>query len=271
MKLTVDKNGKDATERRSSIPTTSSSGASTSQYMDNYNARAETALFGAGSLARQPTARPRSSRTTSRRRREVVQRRRLEGPLHPDRQPGRERPARRGQRVRLGQPRDRRGPHVVHLLRRRRRRPKKPFKFGFAVQPTVNGKITLAAPRGHVQHPQDDQGSGRGVQGPDRHDRVARAADRLRRHAGRRDQAGGVVSTRSTPSFPGINLDWDVGQGDARLPRHPQPPVLVRTTRRSAARCRPSGTTTGPPRARHGRRARKAPGDPPGHLRRRDP
>jgi multiple sugar transport system substrate-binding protein len=49
MKLTVDKNGKDATEAGFDAGNIVQWGFD-SQYMDNYNARAETAFFGAGSL-----------------------------------------------------------------------------------------------------------------------------------------------------------------------------------------------------------------------------
>ena len=49
MKLTVDKNGKDATEAGFD-PNNIEQWGFDSQYMDNYNARAETAFFGAGSL-----------------------------------------------------------------------------------------------------------------------------------------------------------------------------------------------------------------------------
>ena len=33
-------------------------------------------------------------------------------------------------------------------------------------------------------------------------------------------------------NFPGIKLDWGVAEGDARLPGHPQPPVLRAGLRR---------------------------------------
>jgi multiple sugar transport system substrate-binding protein len=49
MKLTVDKNGKDATDPAFDAGNIEQWGFD-SQYMDNYNARAETAFFGAGSL-----------------------------------------------------------------------------------------------------------------------------------------------------------------------------------------------------------------------------
>ena len=49
MKLTVDKNGKDATQAGFD-PASIVQWGFDSQYMDNYNARAETAFFGAGSL-----------------------------------------------------------------------------------------------------------------------------------------------------------------------------------------------------------------------------
>ena len=119
MKLTVDKNGKDATEAGFD-PDNIEQWGFDSQYMDNYNARAETAFFGAGSLLAAdgktavmpdyiaqgekwyndgvwkdhfiPTANQVASDLLS-----------------------------GGQRVRLRQPRDRRGPHLVHVLRHARR------------------------------------------------------------------------------------------------------------------------------------------------------
>ena len=114
MKLTVDKAGNDATSAKFD-PTKVVQWGFDMQYADN-SPLAESSLFGPGSFvaADGKTAqipRPRHDG------REVVQRRRLEGPLHPQRSPDQQRPARQGQRVRVGQPGDERVAHVVHVLR----------------------------------------------------------------------------------------------------------------------------------------------------------
>ena len=114
MKLTVDKNGNDATSADFD-PANIVQWGFDSQWADN-SPTAETALFGAELVPR----RRRQDRPDPRRaadRHPLVQRRRLEGPLHPDPDPGRQRPAREGQPVPVGQPRDGRDPHLVLVLR----------------------------------------------------------------------------------------------------------------------------------------------------------
>ena len=114
MKLTVDKNGNDATSADFD-PANIVQWGFDSQWADNAPT-AETALFGAGSFladdgktAQIPDA--------MRDRYPLVQRRRLEGPLHPEPEPGQRRPAGQGQPVPVGQPGHDRDPHVVLVLR----------------------------------------------------------------------------------------------------------------------------------------------------------
>ena len=85
MKLTVDKNGKDATQAGFD-PANIVQWGFESQYMDNYNLRAESAFFGAGAL--QDSSRQGRHPGLHGPGGQVVERRRLEGSLHPDRQPG---------------------------------------------------------------------------------------------------------------------------------------------------------------------------------------
>ena len=87
MKLTVDKNGNDATEPRLRPRRTSSSGASTSSTRTTAPPSRDRPLRRrlAGRRRRQDRPDPEYIADG----REVVQRRRLEGPLHPERQPGR--------------------------------------------------------------------------------------------------------------------------------------------------------------------------------------
>ena len=270
MKLTVDKNGNDATSAGFD-PDNIVQWGFDSQYMDNYNAPGRDRVLRRRLAARrrwQDRRHPRLHRPG----RQVVQRRRLEGPLHPDGQPGRERPARRGQRVRVGQPGDRRGPHLVHLLRHARRPGKKPFTFGFAVQPTVNGKITSPLHADTFSILKTTKVPGRGLQGPDGDGRLRRTADGLRRDAGRSDQAAGLVRLDRRAASPASNLDWDVAKAMLAYPDIPNHQSYVPDYAEGAQRH--AGLRQQLPddcRARHGCRAREAPADPPGHLRRRDP
>ena len=85
----------------------------------------------------------------------------------------------------VGQPRDERVAHLVHLLRL-------PGCAGGAQgqelrlrdRPVGRRQDHGQAPRRHVQHPQVDEGPGRSLDSHDRPRRLAGAADPLRRHAG---------------------------------------------------------------------------------------
>ena len=247
MKLTVDANGNDATSADFD-PTNVVQWGFDMQYADN-SPRAE-----AAPLARQHARRGRrqdgpdpgllsgparsgsttaSGRTTS-------------SPAQPDP----ERPARQGQRVRVGQPRDEPVAQLVHLLRlpgRARRAQGQELRLGR--RPGRRRQDHGQAPRRHVQHPQVDQGPGRGLRGPDRPRRLAGAADALRRHAGRSEPAAGVLR-RDQRELPGPDARLDGRPGHARLPGHPEPPgVGARTTPRRRPPGRRSRTTTGPPTA----------------------
>ena len=73
--------------------------------------------------------------------------------------------------------------------------PAKPIvgdNFGWAVAPSYNGDDHRQAACRHVQHAQDHQAPGRGVRGPVRARRLRRAGDHLRRHAGRSGPAAGL-------------------------------------------------------------------------------
>ena len=169
-------------------------------------------------------------------RREVVQRRRLEGPLHPQRRPDQQRPARQGQRVRVGQPRDERVAQLVHLLRL-------PGGAGEAQGQAVRLRDRAVlqrqdhgqAPRRHLQPAQVDQGPGRGLQGPDRPRRLERAAHPVRRLPGRSGPAAGVLR-RDQQELPGRQARLDRPAGDARLPGRPQPSGLGSELRQGEAR-----------------------------------
>ena len=102
-------------QRRLRSRRTSSSGASTPSGPTTAPT-AETALFGAGSFLADDgkTAQIPDADAD---RHPLVQRRRLEGPLHPHPEPGQQRPAGQGQPVPVGQPRHDRDPHVVLVLR----------------------------------------------------------------------------------------------------------------------------------------------------------
>ena len=114
MKLTVDKAGNDATSPDFDAKNVVQWGFDM-QYADN------SPLAEASPVRRQLVPRRRRQDRPDPGldpdRREVVQRRRLEGPLHPQRGPDQQRPARQGQRVRVGQPGDERVAQLVHLLR----------------------------------------------------------------------------------------------------------------------------------------------------------
>ena len=164
----------------------------------------------------------------------------------------------RRQRVRLRQPRHQRGPHLVHLLRHTRR-PARSRSSSASPCSRPSTARPRTAPRRHVQHPQDHQGPGRRVQGPDRDGRLPGAAHRLRRDAGRLRPSSRPGSTRSTPTSPDIKLDWDVAQGDARLPGHPQPSVLRARLRQVRSAMQAFGNSVSDDsRARHRRRARRS-------------
>ncbi len=190
MKLTVDKNGKDATDPAFD-PKNIVQWGFDSQYMDNYNLRAETAMLRRRRADRRrrqgrrsPTTWPRapsgtttaSGRTTSSRPRPRSRATSSSG----------------GNEFGSGNLAIDEG-HTWFTCCVTPPAPKKPFKFGFAVQPADQRQDHVTAARRHLQHPQDHQGPGRGVQGPHGHGRVAGTADRLRRHAGRLDQAAGLV------------------------------------------------------------------------------
>ena len=174
---------------------------------------------------------------------EVVERRRLEGSLHPHREPGRERPARRGQRVRVGQPRDGRG-HTWFTCCVDAGGPQE------AVQVRVRGPAGLQR-RDHSPLHADTFSILKTTKRPDAAFKALtawwprRAADGLRRHA------GGPPSSRrgSTRSTPASRTSSSTGTS----PRPCSPTPTSRTTspgspttRRSEAPCRPSATSTGP-------------------------
>ena len=118
MKLTVDKNGNDATSADFD-PENIVQWGFDMQWADD---RADTE---ATHLRRQLRGRCRRQDRPDHRpvqdRPQVVQRRRLEGPLHPVLPADPERPAGQGQPVPVGQPRDGRHPQLVHLLHQPRR------------------------------------------------------------------------------------------------------------------------------------------------------
>ena len=146
--------------------------------------------------------------------------------------------------------------------------PAKPIvQLGLRGHPVVQRQHDGQAARRHVQHPQDDQAPGRGVQGRHGAGRLRRAADHLRRHAGRPGPPAGRSSTPSTRPTRTRSSTSSL-EGDARLRRHPQPPGLGPGLPEGPDRLRPSGQVPHHGRPRHRRRARHAADDPPGHLRR---
>ena len=114
MKLTVDKNGNDATSADFD-PTNVVQWGFDSQWADNSPDRRDGPVRRRLVPCRRWQDGPDPGRHADRH--PLVQRRRLEGPLHPQPEPGQQRPAGQGQRVPVGQPRHDRDPHVVLLLR----------------------------------------------------------------------------------------------------------------------------------------------------------
>ena len=143
-----------------------------------------------------------------RQRREVVQRRDLEGPLHPDGRPGREHLLNAGGEFASGNLAMNEG-HTWFTCCITPTAPAKPVQLRLRGAARLQRGRHGPAPRRHLQHAQDQQGPGRGVQGPDGHGRIARAPDHLWRHAGRPGQAGSLDKSIDK-NFPGIKLDWDV-------------------------------------------------------------
>ena len=101
------------------------------------------------------------------------------------------------------------------------------FKLGASRStPSYNGTITRQAPRRHVQHPQDHQDPGRGVQGPRRlvaspellTNYGAMPADPTQQQACVRRHREELPRTSSST--------WSVMQAMLGLPGQPQPPVL---------------------------------------------
>ena len=170
MKLTVDKNGKDATDPAFDAANIEQWGFE-SQYMDNYNLRAESAWFGTGALlgADGKAVIPDSMAQGAKWYNDGV----WKDHFIPTAAQVASDLLTRWQRVRLRQHRHQRGPHLVHLLRQSAGRQE-------ALQVRVRRAADrqrqdhVTAPRRHLQHPQDHQGPGCGLQGPDRHGGVAR-------------------------------------------------------------------------------------------------
>ena len=140
MKLTVDKNGNDATSAELRPDEHRPVGLRHAVRRQQPDGRDDALRAG---LVRRRRRQDRPDPATRRDRREVVQRRRLEGPLHPDRSPDQQRPARQGQRVRVGQPGDERVAHAgSRAASTRPRRPSRRSTFGWAVAPSYNGVTT---------------------------------------------------------------------------------------------------------------------------------
>ena len=126
--------------------------------------------------------------------------------------------------------------------------PAKPFNFGFAVAAGLQRGVTAPL---HV----DTFSILKTTKVPDEAFKALTAMvaspellTDLRRHAGRPGQAAGAGSTSIDKNFPGIKLDWSIAAGHARLPGHPQQPVVrARTTLRPRPPSRPSRTRSGPP------------------------
>ena len=114
MKLTVDKNGNDATSADFDPDEHRPVGLRLPvgrQQPDGRDGPVRRRLVPRRRRQDGPDPRPDADRHP------LVQRRRLEGPLHPQPEPGQQRPAGQGQPVPVGQPRHDRDPHVVLLLR----------------------------------------------------------------------------------------------------------------------------------------------------------
>ncbi len=91
-----------------------------------------------------------------------------------------ERPAGQGQPVPVRQPRDGRYPPLVHLLHQPRRAGQAQLRLGRRGHAVEQRRHDGQAARRHVQHPELDQEPGGGLQGRHRPGRIARAAHQLR-------------------------------------------------------------------------------------------
>ena len=224
MKLTVDKNGNDATSADFD-PANVVQWGFDMQYADN-SPLAETVAV-RRQLVRRRRRQDRPDPGPRRDRREVVQRRRLEGSLHPERQPDQQRPARQGQRVRVGQPRDERDRTAGSRCCVNPAAPAKPKvkNFGFAIAPSYNGKITAKL---HA----DTFSMLKTTKVPDAAFKALTAlvgsAELLTIYGAfpaDPSQAGRLLQG-DRRELPGRQARLVRSAGDARLPGHPQPPVL---------------------------------------------
>jgi len=220
MKLTVDKNGKDATEAGFD-PANIEQWGFESQFMDNYNLRAESAWFGTGPLIDSsgkaqipaqmaaaahwwndgvwkdhfiPTAAQVASDLLS-----------------------------AGNEFASGNIAIDEG-HTWFTCCVTPPAGKKPFKWNFAVQPSVNGTITSPLHADTFSILKDSKNPDAAFKALTAMVAVGRSADDLRRHAGGFDQAAGVVRL-DQQAVPHPEAELGRREGDARLPGHPQPSV----------------------------------------------
>ena len=148
--------------------------------------------------------------------------------------------------------------------------PKKPFKFGFAVQPTVNGKITSplhADTFSVLKTTKVPDAAFKALQA------IVASGDLLTAYGAMpADQTKQQAWFDSIDAqFPGMKLDWDVAKQMLAYPDIPNhqsyvPDYSEGPQRHAGVRERLSDD----PGTGHGCRAGQAPGDPAGHLRRRD-
>ena len=156
-------------------------------------------------------------------RREVVQRRRLEGPLHPDR---RTRSTATCSTRATSSQSGNLAMNESHSWFTCCVNPAAPAKPNQAVR--LRGRAGLQrhdhgqAPRRHVQPPQDHQVPGRRVQGPDRPRRLRLSCSpSTARMPADPASSRTLLQDRSTSNFPGIKLDWYVPQAMLAYPDIP--------------------------------------------------
>ena len=268
MKLTVDKNGNDATERRASTRPTSSSGASTCSTPTTARL-AEASLFGASSFvaADGKTAQIRDPvRAGEKWFNDGV----WKDHFIPNANQINSDLLAKGSEFASGNL----AMNEIHTWFTCCVDPAAPAKpivtdFGWAVAPAYNGATTakLHADTFSIlkttKHPDEAFTALTALVGS-----PELLAD-LRRHAGGPRPAAAVHRQRSTQQFPGIKLDWSVPQAMLAHPDIPNHQAWVPDYAKSKAAWQAFGSGTAPAGVRHRRRAGHVEDDPPGHLRRR--